>query len=198
MVQHTTMQIMYYLLGQEQRKKQQRLETTYFIVGKCNLREIFNMVEFDYKLDYKNTMFTSNDKRYRIGRGEQGVLLVRPYTNDICKHWRFKTPSEATVSSKKILTLYDEYKKQKDFVGMDMCRKFLEMGFTRARRYANHKDGNKYDENGNVKPQEPDWDTSEKAVSARIFKKVRDQVASDPVYKQMRKEWRESEHILSA
>ena len=26
---------------------------------------------------------------YRIGRGEQGVLLVRPYTNDICAHWRF-------------------------------------------------------------------------------------------------------------
>ena len=24
----------------------------------------------------------------------------------------------------------------KDFIGMDMCRKFLEMGFTRARRYA--------------------------------------------------------------
>ena len=71
------------------------------------------------------------------------------------------------------------------------------MGFTRARRYANHKDGNKYDENGNVKSQEPDWNTSEKAISARIFKKVRDQVASDPVYKQMRKEWRESEHILS-
>ena len=141
MVQHTTMQTMCYLLGQEQRKRQQRLETTYFIVGKCNLRKIIDMVEFDYKLDYKNTMFTSNDKRYRIGRGEQGVLLVRPYTNDICKHWRFKTPSEATVSSKKILTLYDKYKKQKDFVGMDMCRKFLEMGFTRARRYANHRDG---------------------------------------------------------
>ena len=48
-----------------------------------------------------------------------------------------------------------------------------------------------------MKPQEPDWNTSEKAISARIFKKVRDQVAYDPVYKQMRKEWRESEHILS-
>ena len=28
-----------------------------------------------------------------------------------------------------------------------MCRKFLEMGFTRTRRYANHKDGKKYDKN---------------------------------------------------
>ena len=50
------------------------------------------MIEFDYKLDYKNILFEPNDPRYRIGRGEQGVLLVRPYTNDICKHWKFKTP----------------------------------------------------------------------------------------------------------
>ena len=31
-----------------------------------------------------------------------------------------------------------KYKKSGDFIGMDMARKFLEMGFTRARRYANH------------------------------------------------------------
>ena len=36
------------------------------------------MIEFDYKLDYKNILFEPNDPRYRIGRGEQGVLLVRP------------------------------------------------------------------------------------------------------------------------
>ena len=101
------------------------------------------MIEFDYNLDYKNLLFEKNDKRYRIGRGEQGVLLVRPYTNDICKHWRFKTPTEAYVSASRILFLYNTYRDMKDFVGMDMARKFLEMGFTRARRYANHKDGKK-------------------------------------------------------
>ena len=53
------------------------------------------MKEFDYSIDYKNILFQPNDKRYRIGRGEQCVLLVRPYTNDICKHWRFKTLEEA-------------------------------------------------------------------------------------------------------
>ena len=79
------------------------------------------------------------------------------------------------------------------FVGMDMCRKFLEMGFTRARRYANHADGKKYDAEGNVKPQEPDALTSEKAISASIFKKVRDEVAHDPIYKAMRTEWRANE-----
>ena len=148
------------------------------------------MKEFNYKFDYKNTMFMPNDKRYRIGRGEQGVLLVRPYTDDICKHWRFKTPSEAFVSSTKILFEYHVYKDKEDFIGMDMCRKFLEMGFTRARRYANHKDGKKYDKDGNVKPQEKDWATSDKAKSANIFKKARDRVTSDPIYIHMRKQWR--------
>ena len=148
------------------------------------------MKEFNYKFDYKNTMFMPNDKRYRIGRGEQGVLLVRPYTDDICKYWRFKTPSEAFISSTKILFEYHIYKDKEDFVGMDMCRKFLEMGFTRARRYANHKDGKKYDKDGNVKPQEKDWATSDKAKSANIFKQARDRVTSDPIYIHMRKQWR--------
>ena len=47
------------------------------------------MKEFDYELPYKQLDFTDAETRklYRIGRGEQGVLLVRPYTNDICAHW---------------------------------------------------------------------------------------------------------------
>ena len=151
------------------------------------------MLEFDYKLDYKNTVFRPNDTRYRIGRGEQGVLLVRPYTNDICKHWRFKTLEEAKISSQKIFDLYLGYRVKKDFVGMDMCRKFLEMGFTRARRYANHKDGKKY-KDGKILPQEKDWATSEKAKSASIFKRYRDLVATDKVYITMRKNWRELEN----
>ena len=151
------------------------------------------MKEFDYNLDYKNTLFMPNDKRYRIGRGEQGVLLVRPYTDDICRYWRFKTPHEAKISAAKILNLYNTYKTKSDFVGMDMCRKFLEMGFTRARRYANHKDGKKYNADGSIKPQEPDALTSIKAQSARIFKQVRDRVAKDPTYVEMRKHWRSNE-----
>ena len=134
-----------------------------------------------------------NDPRYRIGRGEQGVLLVRPYTNVICKYWRFRTPSIAQRSAADIYNLYIQYREEKDFVGMDMCRKFLEMGFTRARRYANHRDGKKYDVEGNVIPQEPDALTCDKAISARIFKQIRDEVAHDSVYQSMRKEWRANE-----
>ena len=154
------------------------------------------MKEFDYDLDYKKLNFTDTETRelYRIGRGEQGVLLVRPYTNIICNHWRFKTPREAIISSNKIFAMYLDYRDEGDFIGMDMCRKFLEMGFTRARRYANHKDGKKYDESGNVRPQEKDWATSDKARSAKIFKAARDRVTTDNKYIQMRKEWRQREN----
>ena len=145
------------------------------------------MIEFDYNLDYKNTLFEPNDKRYSIGRGEQGVLLIRPYTDDICKYWKFRTPKIAEESAKTIYKMYLDYKEDSDFVGMDMCRKFLEMGFTRARRYANHKDGKKYDEQGNVKPQEPDALTSKKAMSAKIFMYYRNTLTNDPMYITMRK-----------
>ena len=154
------------------------------------------MIEFDYKLDYKNILFKPNDTRYRIGRGEQGVLLVRPYTNDICKHWKFKTPYIAQQSAQKIFDLYLGYRVKKDFVGMDMCRKFLEMGFTRARRYANHKDGKKY-KNGKILPQEKDALTSQKAISARIFKTYRDLCTTDEYYIQLRKKWRDNELVVS-
>ena len=155
------------------------------------------MIEFDYKLDFKKLDFTDFETRklYRIGRGEQGVLLVRPYTNDICKFWKFKTPKIAVKSAVQIYSMYADYRALNDFVGMDMCRKFLEMGFTRARRYANHKDGKKYDKNGKVLPQEKDWNTSEKAKAARIHKEYRDRITHDPIYIAMRKRWREQEYV---
>ena len=78
-----------------------------------------------------------------------------------------------------------------------MCRKFLEMGFTRARRYANHKDGRKYvqthDEKFRQLPQAEDWATNEKAKAARVFKKYRDLVTHDETYIEMRKPWRQFE-----
>ena len=154
------------------------------------------MKEFDYDLDYKELDFSDekNRKLYRIGRGEQGVLLVRPYTNFIFAHWRFKTPSEAIKSSNKIFSIYLDYRDAGDFIGMDMCRKFLEMGFTRARRYANHNSGRKYKKGTKqILPQEEDHATSKYAQSARIFKHVRDLVAKSDDYVRMRKEWRLSE-----
>ncbi|CAF34117.1 hypothetical protein S-PM2d053 [Synechococcus phage S-PM2] len=153
------------------------------------------MIEFDYSIDYKTLDFTEKTNRhlYRIGRGEQGVLLVQPYSAQICLHWRFKTPQEAQVSAATIFARFWEYMNEGDFIGMDMCRKFLEMGFTRSRRYANHHSGCKYGKNREILPQEADHSTCHYAESAKIFKEYRDKAAKDPTYVKARRWWREAE-----
>lgn len=80
---------------------------------------------FNYDLDFDNINFREQPELYRVGRGEQGVLLVEPYKSEILPHWRFKTPQIAKESSEKIYEMYLIYKKTEDFVGMDMARKFL-------------------------------------------------------------------------
>jgi len=91
------------------------------------------------------TNFRTHPDKYVIGRGELGVLSAEPYKSEILPYWKFATPDKAEVSADKILALFYDYKAQGDFVGMDMARKFLQMGYTRSRRYANHKGGKKYD-----------------------------------------------------
>lgn len=122
---------------------------------------------FDYSLDFAKIDFHQQPELYRVGRGEQGVLLVEPYKSEILPHWRFKTPEIAERSSAKILRKFRAYLKADDFVGADMARKFLQMGWTRARRYANHGSGRKYDrKTREVRPRD---ENARKAESAKIF-----------------------------
>jgi uncharacterized protein DUF4385 len=139
-----------------------------------------------YANNYKNVNFRKHPEKYVIGRGEQGVLIAEPYKSEILPHWKFATPDSARTSAQAIYEMFIEYKKQKDFVGMDMSRKFLQMGFTRSRRYANHSSGKKYDSSGNVKPQEESWNESPKAESARIFYKYYLKAREDIMYKKMK------------
>ncbi|MGB4768459.1 MAG: DUF4385 domain-containing protein [Candidatus Saccharimonas sp.] len=153
----------------------------------------------DYSRIDWNIDFRKHPERYMIGRGEQGVLLVEPYKSELLPHWRFATPDKAKVSADKILAMFYEYKAQGDFVGMDMARKFLQMGYTRSRRYANHKGGKKYDgpvpadkrgqsgAHGRKElPRSPEDPV--KAESARIFYERYSIAKEDGVYKQMTKE----------
>ncbi|MFH7348181.1 DUF4385 domain-containing protein [Acinetobacter variabilis] len=148
---------------------------------------------FDYSLDFKKIDFRKRPDLYRIGRGEQGVLLVEPYKSEILPHWRFADAEKAQASSEKIYSLFLEYLKQEDFVGADMARKFLQMGYTRARRYANHKGGKKYD--GPVPDDKKGLSgahgreelprSSEdpvKAAAAKIFKQKWDEAKVHPEY----------------
>ena len=149
---------------------------------------------FNYALDYQQLDFRQHPEQYRVGKGEQGVLLVEPYKSEILPHWRFKDPPTARQSADAIYSLYLQYKAQNDFVGMDMARKFLQMGYTRARRYANHKSGKKY--NGPVPTDKkgqsgahgravlPRQEDPEKAASAAIFYEAWQQVKEDADYQE--------------
>ncbi|AOS99354.1 cytoplasmic protein [Exiguobacterium sp. U13-1] len=142
---------------------------------------------FDYDLDFKTTDFRKEPEKYRVGRGEQGVLLVEPYKSEILPHWRFKTPDIAKESSEKIYEMYLAYKEDGDFVGMDMARKFIQMGHTRARRYANYKGGRKYKdkEKNELHTREID---EEKAKSAAIFQEKWDLIRVDEEYLALKRE----------
>ncbi len=122
---------------------------------------------FDYSLDFQTIDFRRQPELYRVGRGEQGVLLVEPYKSEILPHWKFKTAAEAKTSAAKIYKMFLAYLKAHDLPGADMARKFLQMGWTRARRYANHAGGRKYDrQTGELLPR---TENAEKAAAAAIF-----------------------------
>ena len=92
------------------------------------LSKAISMRKFNYEVDFKATDFREHPELYQVGRGEQGVLLVEPYKSELLPHWKFKDPDCATASSEKLYNMYQDYKNSDDFVGMDMARKYLQVG----------------------------------------------------------------------
>ena len=84
--------------------------------------QLFENTNYSWKstIDYRR-----EPERYKVGKGEQGVLICEPYKSEICPYWKFKTPYIAVESSNKIYELFIQYLKQNDFVGADMARKYL-------------------------------------------------------------------------
>ena len=131
-------------------------------------------------------------EKYRVGKGEQGVLICEPYKTEIGKYWRFRTVEIATESSEKILKLFLNYLNVNDFVGADIARKYLQMGYTRARRYANYSGGKKYDKEKDYMLLERGTGSKEKAKSAAIFYAAYKKAEANPVYTAMKKDWKKT------
>ena len=136
--------------------------------------------------------------RYRIGRGETGVLTFEPYKSALLPLWRFRTVELAQKSSSDLWNAFLDYENEDDFVGMDMARKFLQMGMTRAKRYANHKGGRKYGpggkESGEVRDGIADgWKDSqgwkEKDEASRVFKEVWEKARASKGYQAKKAEF---------
>ncbi|KQT90702.1 cytoplasmic protein [Marmoricola sp. Leaf446] len=143
----------------------------------------------------------AHPETYRVARGEQGVLTVQPYKSELLPLWRFATPDKARESAAAITERFHAYLAAGDVVGADMARKYLQMGFTRSRRYANHPGGKKYDgpvpadkrgqsgSHGRAElPRGPEDPV--KAECARIFKAAWDAVERIEAYTQAREEHR--------
>ena len=135
---------------------------------------------------------------YRIARGEQGVLTFEPYKSILLPYWRFKTVHVAEKSSTNLKAAFDYYVKAVDLVGADMARKFIQMGMTRAKRYANHKGGRKYDrteaeverEGGKtteLPKSEGHEGREEKLRASEVFKAVWRACTSDGRYLELKK-----------
>ena len=119
---------------------------------------------------------------YRIGRGEQGVFHAEPYKSELLPLWSFKTVEAAKKSSGEIYAKFLQYREEGDFVGMDVARKYLQMGYTRSQRYARHEGGNK------SRPRKtPD---PEKSRAAEIFHEKWRAVAEDKEYLRLKEEHR--------
>jgi hypothetical protein len=133
----------------------------------------------DYADAYRGIDFRKHPERYRVGKGEQGVLIAEPYKSELLPLWRFATPAIAKTSAQALWKQFVAYRKAEDGVGMDMARKFLQMGFTRSRRYANRRSGVKY----KGKPTPPD---PVKAESASIFYAMWQRAERDRKYRAWR------------
>lgn len=140
---------------------------------------------FNYQQDFSQIDFRKYPECYQVGRGEQGVLMVEPYKGAILPWWRYKDEQSATQSAEKIYQMFEDYRQQDDFVGMDMARKFIQMGYTRARRYANYKGGRKYAPDGGLYPRGND---PIKAAAAMVFKTWWDKIRRDEDYLKRKRE----------
>ncbi|WP_129715900.1 DUF4385 domain-containing protein [Pedobacter sp. SYP-B3415] len=149
----------------------------------------FDLNSYPWKPDVD---YRRHPERYRVGKGEQGVLICEPYKSEIGAYWRFKTEDIAEESSQKIYTMFEAYLANGEFVGADLARKYLQMGYTRARRYANYKGGKKYDKSQDYLPLERGTGDPEKAAAAAVFYKIWKKAEAHPEYARQKADWKKA------
>ena len=137
-----------------------------------------------------NVDYKQNPLQYRIGRGQQGVLICQPYKNELYPLWRFKTPEKAKQSCDDIYNKFIQYLNDDDFVGADMAKKYLHMGFTRSRRYWNHSSGRKWINDGEWKVLPYDRNEQRFMDSSLIFQKYWKIAREDTRYLKLKEEFK--------
>lgn len=131
---------------------------------------------------YDGVDLREHPEAYEVGRGEQGVFHAEPYKGELLPLWSYRDVEAARKSSEAIFQKFLEYRDEADFVGMDVARKYLQMGYTRARRYAKYRGGKKSHPRDELDPV--------KSEVAGIFHEKWREAAEDEKYQRLKEEHR--------
>ncbi|WVF72191.1 hypothetical protein IAT40_007003 [Kwoniella sp. CBS 6097] len=138
-------------------------------------------------------------KSYKATKNEVGVFTTPGYSDDIKPLWKFKNAEEAGKSAKAIWSRFEGYRDQGDFIGMDICRKFIQMGRTRSLRYALRKGGRKYDPStGEEKERTGKVYDQGKLDGANIYEKWLDRCWANEEYSRAWEEWKQGRDVLAS
>ncbi|MFC4436371.1 MULTISPECIES: DUF4385 domain-containing protein [Natrialbaceae] len=153
-----------------------------------------------------DTDFRENPDEYEIGRGEEGVFKVEPYKSELLPLWSYADEGSAEESAEAIYERYERYRENDEFPGMDMARKYLQMGYTRAMRYAKYPGGRKYDESeahsasdgertasasDGSEREAKQWADDEKRAAALVFESYWERVREDQAYQNAKERHRD-------
>jgi hypothetical protein len=130
--------------------------------------------------------FRSHPEAYRYSADEKGVFKVQPYKSELLPLWSYADEASAEESVDALAERYTAYRDAEEFVGMDMVRKYLRMGFTRAMRYAKYPGGQKYDDDGSEREPER-WADPDKRAAALVYKDAWERVREDPDYNRLKR-----------
>jgi hypothetical protein len=139
----------------------------------------------EYDVDFRD-----HPERYDVGRGEEGVFKVEPYKSELLPLWGYADRETADEAGEAIYEQFREYREDDEFVGMDMARKYLQMGYTRAMRYARYPGGQKYVGDGEERDPEH-WADHDKREAALVYEVWWDLVEDDEAYRRAKADHRE-------
>jgi hypothetical protein len=135
----------------------------------------------EYEVDFRE-----NPEEYEVGRGCEGVFKVQPYKDELLPLWSYKNEEAADESAEALLGAFYDYLDEDDFVGADMARKYLRMGYTRAMRYAKYPGGKKYEDGEKREPTE--WADRDKREAALVFEEAWEEARQNEKYRRLREE----------
>ena len=138
----------------------------------------------EYEIDFR-----ARPEEYEIGRGEEGVFKVQPYKDELLPLWGYTDRAAADESGEAIHERYREYRAAEEFPGMDMARKYLQMGYTRAMRYARYPGGQKYVDGEEREPER--WADHDKREAALVYEAWWEMVENDEEYRRLKDSHRE-------